>query len=162
MIGHMSLFSLFQWLDHTPIGYALRSNRVLFPLVSSIHLLGLAILLGTMLVVDLGLLGVAMRRQPVARIARQLEPLTWTGLGVMLITGPILLTGEAIKMYSNWAFWIKLAFVALATLFYFSVHRTATSDNSSIAPAQAKSVGIISLTLWLFAGLAAKSINAIP
>lgn len=158
----MWLFSIFQWLDHTPIGYALRSNRLLFPLISSIHLLGLALLLGTILVVDLGLLGVTMRRQPVSRVATQLEPLTWTGLAVMLITGPILLTGEAIKMYSNWAFWIKLAFVALAIAFYFTVHRRATSDNSSIAPAQAKSVGIISLALWLFAGLAAKSINAVP
>ena len=158
----MSICSIFEWLYHTPIGYALRSNRVWFPLVSSIHLLGLALLVGTILVVDLGLLGLAMRRQPVSRLAGQLEPLTWTGLAVMLITGPILLTGEAIKMYSNWAFWIKLAFVALAIAFYFTAHRKATSADSAIAPARAKSVGIISLALWLFAGLAAKSINAFP
>lgn len=158
----MSIFPLFRWLDHTPIGEALRSNRVLFPLVSSIHLLGLALLVGTILVVDLGLLGVAMRRQPVSRIARQLAPLTWTGLAVMLVSGPILLTGEAIKMYSNWAFWIKLAFIALAIAFYSTVHRDATAARARISTVKAKSVGIISLALWLFAGLAAKSINAFP
>ena len=156
----MSIFSLFQWLDHTPLGEALRSNRVLFPLVSAIHLLGLALLVGTILVVDLGLVGAGMRRQPISRVAGQLEPLTWTGLAVMLITGPMLLTGEAIKLYCNWAFWIKLAFVVLAIAFYFTVHRKATSDGSRITPARAKSVGIVSLTLWICAGLAAKSINA--
>lgn len=158
----MTLCSYFEWLYHTPIGEALRSNRVLFPLISSIHLLGLALLLGTILVIDLGLVGVAMRRQPVSRVAAQLDPFTRTGLAVMLITGPILLTGEAIKMYGNWAFWIKLGFVALAVGFYFTVHRKATSNCSSFSPAGARSVGIISLALWLFAGLAAKSINAFP
>jgi hypothetical protein len=156
----MSIFSFFQWLDHTPLGEALRNNRVLFPLVSAIHLLGLALLVGTILVVDLGLVGAGMRRQPVSRVAGQLEPLTWTGLAVMLITGPMLLTGEAIKMYCNEAFWIKLVFVVLAIAFYFTVHRKATSEGSSITPAKAKSVGIVSLTLWICAGLAAKSINA--
>lgn len=156
----MSVFALFQWLDHTPIGEALRTNRVLFPLVSSIHLLGLALLVGTILVVDLGLLGIGMRRQPVSRIAAQLKPLTWIGLASMLITGPTLLTGEAIKMYCNWAFWIKLVFVALAIAFYCTVHRKATSEETSITPAGAKSVAIISLALWICAGLAAKSINA--
>ena len=153
------MFALFQSLDHTPIGEALRTNRVLFPLVSSLHLLGLALLVGTILVVDLGLVGVGMRRQPVSRVAAQLKPLTWIGLATMLITGPTLLTGEAITMYSNWVFWIKLGFVTLAISFYFTVHRRATSEETSITPSRAKSVGIISLALWICAGLAAKSIN---
>ena len=156
----MPIFSLFQWLDHTGIGEALRSNPVLFPLVSIIHLLGLAMLVGTILMVDLGLLGVGMRRQPVWRVAGELQPFTWTGLAVMLVTGPILLTGEAITMYCNWAFWIKLAFVALAILFYFTAHRRAISNTSSLSRKQARSVAIVSLALWLCAGLAAKSINA--
>ena len=101
-----------------------------------------------------------MRRQPVSRVAAQLEPFTWTGLAIMLITGPTLLTGEAITMYCNWAFWIKLAFVVLAIAFYFTVHRKATSSAAAITPTRAKSVGMISLALWICAGLAAKSINA--
>lgn len=153
------MLPFFQWLDHLPIGEALRTNPVLFPLVSSIHLLGLAMLLGTILLVDLGLLGVAMRRQPVARIASELAPFTRTGLAVMLITGPILLTGEAITMYCDWAFWIKLALVALATIFYFTAHRRAVSEASTFSSKQAKSIAIISLTLWFCAGIAAKSIN---
>jgi Family of unknown function (DUF6644) len=157
----MSIFSLFQWLEYTRIGEALRTNRVLFPLVSIVHLLGLALLVGTILIIDLGLLGVGMQRQPVSRIARQLAPLTWAGLAVMLITGPILLTGEAIKMYSNIAFWIKLGFITLAVAFYFTTHRWATSDHVSLPPRVAKSVAMISLALWLCAGLAAKSINAV-
>ncbi len=156
----MPIFSLFQWLDHTPIGEALRTNPVLFPMVSILHLLGLAMLVGTILVVDLGLLGVGMRRQPVSRVAGELEPFTRTGLAVMLVTGPILLTGEAITLYCNWAFWIKLAFVALAILFYFTAHRRATSSAAALSSKRAKSIGIISLALWLCAGLAAKSINA--
>ena len=156
----MNVFSLFQLLDHTALGEALRNNRVLFPLISSIHLLGLALLLGTILVVDVGLLGAGMRSQPVSRVATQLKPLTWTGLAVMLITGPMLLTGEAIRMYCNWLFWIKLGFVALAISFYFTVRRNAIADGSSLSPTKAKSVGIVSLALWVCAVVAAKSINA--
>ena len=156
----MSILALFRWLDHTPIGEALRSNRVLFPLVSILHLIGLALLVGTILVTDIGLMGIGMRRQPVARIAAQLQPLTWIGLAIMLITGPTLLMGEAITMYCNWVFWIKLGFVALAIAFYFTIHRKATAEGASLTPVGAKSIGIISLALWICAGLAAKSINA--
>ncbi len=156
----MSIFPFFQWLDQTSIGEALRTNRVLFPLVSSFHLLGLAMLVGTILIVDLGLLGAGMRSQPVPRIARQLEPFTWAGLALMLITGPILLTGEAIKLYCNLAFWIKLVFVALAIAFYFTIHRNATFDGASLTRTGARYVGIVSLALWICAGLAAKSISA--
>jgi hypothetical protein len=156
----MSVFPLFEWLDHTPIGEALRTNRVLFPLVSSFHLLGLALLVGTILIVDLALVGAGMRRQPVSRVARQLEPFTLTGLAVMLITGPVLLTGEAMKLYCNLAFWIKLGLVGLAIAFYFTIHRKATSDGASLTRRGAKSVGIVSLALWICACLAAKSISA--
>ena len=133
---------------------------MLFPLVSIIHLLGLAMLVGTILLVDLGLIGIAMRRQPISRVAAELAPFTRTGLAVMLVTGPVLLTGEAITLYCNWAFWIKLGFIALAIGFYFTARRRAISESSSLTTKQAKSVGIISLALWLCAGLAAKSINA--
>ena len=156
----MNLFPLFQSLDHTALGEALRTNRVLFPLISSFHLLGLALLLGTILIVDVGLLGVGMRRQPVSRIATQLKPLTWTGLAAMLITGPMLLSGEAIRMYCNWIFWIKLGFIALAIAFYCTVRRHAIADGSSLSPIKARSVGLVSLSLWVCAVLAAKSINA--
>jgi hypothetical protein len=156
----MSILPFFQWLDQTSIGEALRTNRALFPLVSTVHLLGLAMLVGTILVVDLGLLGIGVRRQAVSRIASQLQALTWTGLAVMLITGPILLMGEAIKLYSNLAFWTKLVFVVLALVFYSTVHRRAISDGASLTPGGAKSIGIVSLALWISAGLAAKSISA--
>ena len=116
-------------------------------------------LLGTILVVDVALLGIGMRRQPVWRVAGELQPYTRTGLAVMLVTGPILLTGEAITLYCDLAFWAKLGFVTLAIAFYFTAHRKATSDNSTLSPKQAKSIAAISLALWFCAGLAAKSIN---
>jgi hypothetical protein len=155
-VTNLSLYGLFQWLHYTAIGEALRSNRALFPLVSIFHLLGFALLVGTILVVDLALLGIGMRRQPVSRLAGQLEPWTWAGLTVMLVTGPILLTGEAIRLYCNWAFWIKLGFLVLAIAFYFSVHRRVVLQAE---PARGKSVAVVSLSLWLCAGLAAKAIN---
>jgi hypothetical protein len=155
----ISLLPFFQWLQDTPVGQALRTSRVLYPLVESVHLLGLVLLVGAILVVDLGLLGIGMRRQPVSRIARGLAPLTWTGFGVMFVTGPVLLTQQAVKHHGNPAFWIKMAVLMLAVAFHFTVHRNATSDEIPVTPARARWVGCVSLALWISTGLAAKVIG---
>ena len=64
----------FEWIERSPAGEFMRSSRVIFPIVESIHLIGLALFVGTLLLIDMGLLGVAMRRQPVHQVAAALAP----------------------------------------------------------------------------------------
>ncbi len=64
------LLPFFEWCEATAIGQAIRESLWLFPVIESIHLLGLAMIGGAILVVDLRLLGFGLRHQPVAQLAR--------------------------------------------------------------------------------------------
>src|SRR5579863_3934068 len=85
---------LFYWLAHTTVGTTIRSSAVLIAITQTIHLLGLTMLIGTVLMVDMALLGFGIRRHPVARIAAELAPWTTGGLVVMLISGPLILSSK--------------------------------------------------------------------
>jgi len=152
----MSLLPFFQWLDQTDVSAMLRNSLVLYTTIEIIHLLGLALLVGTILIVDVGLLGFGMRRQPVSQVARGLARWTWGGLVVMALTGPLLLSSQALKCYNSRVFWTKMALLILAVLFHFSVHRKAISDGSHIGPTRARLTGGLSLTLWVATAVAAK------
>src|ERR1035438_8528643 len=93
------LFPLFDWLGHSVVGQTIRSSAVLIALTQIIHLLGLTLLAGTVLMVDMALFGFGIRRVPTSRIAAELAPWTAGGLVVMLISGPLILSSETRKCY---------------------------------------------------------------
>src|SRR5215472_14035592 len=93
-----------QWLDQSSVGTAIRQSLWLFPAIETVHLLGMATLVGTITVLDLRLLGWAARQQPVSRFAVRLIPWAWIGFGVQVVTGVLLFSSEAVKIYGNPAF----------------------------------------------------------
>ena len=156
----MSLLPFFKWCDATSIGVAIRSSMWLFPAVESFHLLALALLGGTILIVDLRLCGFGLRRQPVSELAREVQPWMIGGLTVMLISGAILFSSEALKCYENGAFWFKMVFLFLALVFTFTVRRKVTmSDETRVTPLWSKLVAVTSLTLWSAVGLGGRGIG---
>ena len=74
----MPLFR-FEWLQDTPLAQTIRHSAALIALLEIIHLIGLTLLIGTILMVDLSLLGLGIGRQPVSRIARELNLFTALG-----------------------------------------------------------------------------------
>ena len=155
----MSLLPLFQWMDGTAVGDAIGSSNVLSATLQIVHLLGMALLVGTVMSIDLRLLGRDVRRQSLVRIAEQLAPLTWVGLAVMLLTGSLLLTAQALRFYHNRLFWLKLALLLLAVVFHFTIHVKVTSETTSVTPAGARLVAWLSLTLWIGTGIAGKAMD---
>jgi len=138
----------------------MRSSEWLFPIIASVHLLGLAMLGGAVLVVDLRLLGLGLSHQPVARLARDAEPWLLASLIVMVPTGLLLFMCFATKYYYLPAFWTKLASLALVLVFTFTVHRRvvlqADTDRNS------KMDGItafVSLCLWASVALCGRLIG---
>ena len=114
------MMPLFQWLQDTPLAQTIRHSAALIALLEIIHLIGLALLIGTILMVDLSLLGLGIGRQPVSRIARELNSFTVLGLTIMLLSGPLILTSEAVRCYKTPAFWVKMALLAIAIAFHFT------------------------------------------
>ena len=108
LVWLVPLLEFFEWLQYSSLLVAMRSSPWLFPIIASMHLLGLALLGGAVLVVDLRLLGLGLSRQPVARLARDAERWLLASLAVMLPTGTLLFMCFATKYYYLTAFWVKV------------------------------------------------------
>jgi hypothetical protein len=143
-----------QWLDQTSVGAAIRQSLWLFPAIETVHLLGMAASVGTITVLDLRLLGWAMLERRVSQVAKGLLSLAWLGFGVQVVTGALLFSSEAVKIYGNPAFRLKMLLLLLAgaqaLIFQTVVYRKLTAwDERPSPPAMAKVMGTISILLWV-------------
>jgi hypothetical protein len=156
----MSLLTFFQWCEQSGIGNTIRKSAWLFPMIEAIHLLGLGLIGGAVLVVDLRLLGLGLRRYSVARLARDAQPWLVGSLILMIATGGLLFLSEAIKCYYHGAFWFKMASLFLAIVFTFTVQRKVTmADEIGVSPAWGKVVALVSVALWAGVGIGGRWIG---
>ena len=145
----MSLLPFFEWCYQTDIGEAIRNSTWLFPVIEAFHLLGLGVTVGAVLIVDLRLLGVGLRLQPVAQLSADVEPWLLGSLTVMFASGSLLFLSEAIKCYYSFPFWVKMTSLFLVLLFTFTVRRRVTRTGvTSDRPLLGRSIAFISLGLW--------------
>lgn len=132
---------------------AMRQSNYWFPALNFVHLLGLLVAAGTIVFWDLRLLGVGLRRAPVSQVGKSLLPWTWSGFGVMFLSGSLLVVMEASRLYFDIFFRFKVAFLILAGLnvlvFHSTVYRRVDEwDLAPKAPLQARVAGGLSLLLW--------------
>ncbi len=155
----MRAVDLFQWLGHTAIGLVIRHSKWGVALTEMVHLLALAALGGSILIVDLRLLGVGLRRQSALRVKREVAPIFWGSLFVILVSGVLILSTEPMKCYHSEAFRAKMLLLFLALLFHFTLHSKAVKAEPAIASVWSRSAGAFSLALWLGVGLAGRAIG---
>src|SRR5438105_6302144 len=157
----MTLLDFFKWLQYSPLLAEMRSSPWIFPMIASIHLMGLALIGGTVLVVDLRLLGFGLRRQPVAEVARDAERWMLVSLLVLLPTGILqFMCFAATKYYYLTAFWVKIAALSLALIFTFAVRRKIVmADETRTSPVLNKLVAVVSLSLWSSVAVAGRLIG---
>jgi Family of unknown function (DUF6644) len=156
----MSVLHFFAWCEHSAVGGAIRSSNWLFPVIEACHLLGLAVIGGAVLVVDLRLFGIGLRRQPVAQLARDAQPWLIASLMVMVATGVLMFMSEAIKCYYHPAFWVKMTSLFLAIVFTFTVHKKVVmEDEARMGPLWSKLVALISVMLWSGVGIGGRWIG---
>lgn len=146
----MSLFEFCQWIQFSPPLVAMRSSTWVFPVIASIHLMGLAVIGGAVLVGDLRLLGFGLSRQPVALVTRDAERWLIAGLVVMVPTGILQFMCFATKYYFLKFFWVKMASLFLVLIFTFSVRRkiVAMADEAPSRPVRSRLAAVVSLSLW--------------
>ena len=146
---------LFQWFEATTIGTVVRESLWMFPLIQCIHLLSLALLGGVLLAVDLRLLGLGLRTQPVAALARQLRPWLIGALATIIGTGIPMFLSEAIKCYFSPPFFYKMGFLLLATVFTFTV-RQRVLNAAPGPPMVEKLTAMASMALWVGVGISGR------
>lgn len=156
----MSLFPWFQWCENAGLIVAMRRSLWIFPLVESLHLIGLALIGGAILTVDLGLLGLGPARQTPARAAREAERWLFLSLSIMLPSGFLLFMASAVKCYYLPAFWVKMTCLLLALIFTFSIRRrVAASVDSRLHPVRTRLVALVSLSLWTSVAVAGRLVG---
>jgi hypothetical protein len=148
-----SLLPFFQWCEASALGEAIRTSTWAFAVIESCHLLALAVIGGAVLIVDLRLLGLGLKDQRVADVARDAYPWMVGSLIVMLVTGVGLFLSEATKCYYSTPFWVKMTSLLLAMVFAFTVRRRVTfADEGRVRPVWNRLVALVSLMLWFGVG----------
>ncbi len=140
-------------LNETAFSTSLRESEWTFSWIETAHVLALAVMAGTIAVVDLRLLGVSFQKQPVSRLVNQVTPVTWFGFALMVVTGGLLFAAQPESNAGNPAVQIKLVLLALAGLNLVSFHRVvfrdiAVWDNLVKPPLKVQLSGAASLALW--------------
>jgi hypothetical protein len=148
----MPFTEFWDWIQGLPLSQYIGFSYW-FPLLESIHVLAIALVVGSIVWVDLRLLGVAGLRYPASRMTRELIPWTWAAFCVAAVTGTGLFMTRAGAYLENPAFQIKLGLLVLAcvnmTVFQFrTFHDIASWDTARVPPRSAKLAGAASLLLW--------------
>lgn len=159
-MGPGPVLDLLSLIERSALGEWVRLTPHLYPVLMSLHVLGIAILVGPAVAADLRLLGVGRNTVPVTVVMRYLLPLSWGGFAVVAVTGAMMFAGVAVTVGTSAAAPWKLGLLAVAgvnvALFHAGIYRTVHLwDMQRMTPWPAKMAAVISLAAWcgtVFAG----------
>lgn len=125
----------------------LNASALIFPVLECFHIVGFALSVGTIAIVDFRLLGWTMQRQTVAEVANDLAPWTVIGLACILLSGPLMFSSDPDMYYLNPSFQVKMVCFVLALILNYTIHRKVTRADGSAG--LGKLVAVVSLLLWV-------------
>jgi len=142
------------WLQKTALAVYIRDSLLAFPLLESTHVIGLAIVVGTVVIIDLRLLGLATTHRSFSRLGADTLPWTLGGFAVAAITGVLMFTTNATVYFHNTWFRAKVVLLALAAANAIAFELTARRrvgewDLARAAPPAARLMATVSLVVWI-------------
>ena len=148
----MNIPALLQWLEASTLAILIQQTAYGFVVAVAVHLLGLTLSVGTLLWVDLRMMGVALRTSDLRAVYRGLAPWFLAGFVVMFASGAALFTAFATAAYESVFFRIKMAAIALAAVnalaFHFVALRQVDDTGDARPPPAVRAAGFASLLLW--------------
>ena len=159
-----TILHILKAIEATWIGRGVRDSSWLFPFIESIHMLGIVVLVGTSILLDLRLLGRGvLRDRPASEVAARALPVLWGSFAVMFVTGTLLFASKAVDSYETNSFKLKMLGLLLvgvnAMVFQLGPYRRiAQWENAAVAPGSARVAAWVSLTLWVCIVLAGRGI----
>lgn len=149
----MTVSDVLQWLEGTAIAAVIQQSAYGFVVAVAVHLLGLTLSVGTLLWVDLRMLGLALPRASLPYVYRSLAPWFVAGFVIMLTSGAALFAAFASSAYASIYFRIKMAALVLAGVNALAFHVVAgrqreLGDTAEQPSTAARSAALISLVLW--------------
>jgi hypothetical protein len=152
-LSMLNLLPLIEWVASSSLSKTISTSTWAFAVIESIHLLALSVIGGSVLIVDLKLLGYGIRTQTLAEIARDAQKWFLGSWTVMIVTGLLLFWSEPQKLYYSTPFAVKMICLLLGTIFALTVRRkVALAGEDRVSPLVMKLVAIVSLGLWFGVG----------
>jgi hypothetical protein len=147
------LLSFLQWLESTPWSIRLLESLYVWPLLETTHVLSLGLFVGTALMMDLRLLGLAFRGIPASEFTTRMLPWTRVGFAILVVTGLLLFYSSPVRYYHNIFFRIKTILLILAGLnvwfFHSRVHtRIMEWGHEAVPPRAARFAAAFSIFAW--------------
>lgn len=142
-----------QALQNMSIATAIRESALVFPVILSLHLTGMGLFGGMILMTDLRILGIALTKHPVSDVVNGLRPWKHLGLTLTATCGILLLWSKVAIYYPNPYLHIKLTLFVLIiihALVFRGVYRNIKDlDGSPVIPGRAKLAAVLSMILWI-------------
>ena len=149
----MSIDSFLEAIASSAIGSYIAEDPVAFPWIETAHVICLVIVFGSILLVDLRLMGLASRDYKVGALGRTILPVTWIAFMGAVITGALLFSSNPFGYFGNTFFRIKILLLLLAgvnmAVFHMVTQRRFNLDGPGPLPGGAKLAGFVSALLWI-------------
>lgn len=150
----MDLTGIISSIESSALGEWMRSSVKAMPFVEATHVMAVALLFGTILIVDLRLLGLANAHRAVTRVADELLRFTWAAFAIAAITGAMMFAANAGTYFQNTPFrWKMLALLGAGVnmaVFHLVTFRTVAGwDRNAPTPPAARVAGALSILIWI-------------
>ena len=145
----MTIPAFCDWLSNTPLSQAIQNHNWVIPSVQSVHILAIATVMASVVMMDFRLLGVHGRGQTIPQVAHRFLPWVWCAVCVLAASGTILIIGEPGRELESEVFWTKMTLLVcvliLTGAFQFGAFRGFWENRRMLACITA----IASLGLWV-------------
>lgn len=153
------LLQFAEWIQSTPIPTALRLSSYVYPVVLTLHLVGIAFFGGMIFVTNLRLLGVTLRKIPASKVIQSLRLPKRIGFGIVATCGLLMASSKAEEYYYNWFFWTKMSLLTLIAVHAWVFGKQVYYSPGEPPPARAKLAAALSLVLWTGVMIAGRGIG---
>ena len=148
------IVAIADWIASTPLSALIATRLWAIPTIQSLHIISLAFVLVSAVVIDLRILGVLSKDQPLSDMARRHLPAVWIALICAAITGSLLLIAEPVRSLPTWEFQSKMAMLLVVIIITLSFQRLIAArapqwDSAPALPAAARVTALVSIALWM-------------
>lgn len=149
----MSMGQISEWLYNSAVSQTIQNAGWIIPTVQSVHILAIAVLVGSAIVLDLKLAGVVAHTDSSRVIFRRYMPWLWWALVILLATGTVMVVGEPERVLMNWVFWTKMGLVLIAFFATLIMRVPMLNEDLAAQPRVwnliVKPLGLLSVAIWV-------------
>ena len=142
------------WLASTPPSVFIQEhNAWTIPAIQSVHIVGIALVMGSVLMIDLRILGLAWTDQTLRQTTSRFGPWLTGSLWLLLVTGLLMVVGEPVRELVTFSFWLKMVLVAVGTVvavaFQRALRREGRLEDTASHSGSIKTLAVVTFLVWI-------------